>query len=312
MQRESILIEIMHKPRLIVGIFLSVIGITGLVASFLATNFFSPKPNPTPSLSPTVCPSPTEIPSPSPSPSEPPTAQPTTAPTPTPCPPTPTPKPSPTPTPQTPAPTPTGFTQTPPEISKVTTTRKQVVFTFDGGAGTQSAEAILTTLHKHGVRGTFFTTGKWAEQNPGLIRKINDQGHEIFNHTYSHPHLTQLSDQAIRDELQKTETIIKNLTGKTTKPYFRPPYGERTTHIRAVASEQGYQSVYWTIDALDWKETEGYTTQQVKDRIFANLQPGAIYLMHIGDTITGNVLDSVFTEIKNRGYSINPLTEGLK
>lgn len=202
--------------------------------------------------------------------------------------------------------------KTPLEISKINTNRKQVVFTFDAGSGTQSAQPILDTLRKHSVKGSFFITGKWAEQNPELVKKISQDGHEIFNHTYSHPHLPQISDQAIIDELQKTEAIVQSLTDRTTKPYFRPPYGDRTLHVRDIAAQQGYQSVFWTVDALDWKETEGYTAQQVKDRVLGNLAPGTIYLMHIGDTITGQILDSVLREVKSQGYTVHSLTEGLK
>ena len=78
-----------------------------------------------------------------------------------------------------------------------------------------------------------------------------------------------------------------------------------------VALRAGFQSVYWTTDALDWKESQGITASDVKSRIFSNLAPGAIYLMHLGDTLTGAVLDEVLTEIEARGYSIVSLTEGI-
>jgi peptidoglycan/xylan/chitin deacetylase (PgdA/CDA1 family) len=79
-----------------------------------------------------------------------------------------------------------------------------------------------------------------------------------------------------------------------------------------VAVKEGYQSVYWSCDALDWKESSGQTAQQVKARIMENLKPGTIYLMHIGDNITGQILDGVFQEIKSQGYSIASLTQGVK
>ncbi|OGZ11870.1 MAG: hypothetical protein A3D67_00305 [Candidatus Lloydbacteria bacterium RIFCSPHIGHO2_02_FULL_51_22] len=188
---------------------------------------------------------------------------------------------------------------------------KQVIFTFDGGATAESGEAILSALKKHNVKGTFFLTGKFVEKNQELVKKISAEGHEIFNHTYSHPDLTALSDEHIEDELLRTETIVKNLTGKSTKPYFRPPFGARNERVYTVALRAGFQSVYWTTDALDWKESQGITASDVKSRIFSNLAPGAIYLMHLGDTLTGAVLDEVLTEIEARGYSIVSLTEGI-
>lgn len=196
------------------------------------------------------------------------------------------------------------------EISKGNPNKKQVIFTFDAGADNQSAAKILEIAKKHNVKITFFVTGKFAEKFPDLIKQMAADGHEIFNHTYSHPHLTQITDEQIKEELQKAEEIIRSLTGTTTKPYFRPPYGSRNAHVLAVAQNQGYQSVFWTLDALDWIVDK--TEQAVKDRIYNNLKNGSIILMHVGDNITGNILDEVFTKIENDGYKIVPLSQGIK
>jgi len=202
---------------------------------------------------------------------------------------------------------PTDFT----EINLGDKTKNQVIFTFDGGAGTQSLQPILDTLKKYGIKGTFFITGRWAENNVELVKKISEAGHEIFNHTYSHPHLTQLTEEQIIEELNKTEQIISAITGKTTKPYFRPPFGERDSRVLAAAEKAGYRSVYWTIDALDWRESEGYTAAQSEERVLNNLKPGTIYIMHIGDNITGQILDELFAKIINSGFSINSLSAGI-
>ncbi len=201
--------------------------------------------------------------------------------------------------------------KTKPEIVWGNRAPKQVIFSFDGGSGAESGEEILAALKKHDVTGTFFLTGKFAEQNPGLVKKIAADGHEIFNHTYSHPNLTTLSEAEIRDELARADAAIKKLTGKSTKPYFRPPYGARDARVLAVAAGAGYQSVYWTTDVLDWKESEGVTAAAAQARIFRNLEPGALFLMHIGGTLTGKILDEVFTEIESRGYAVVSLTKGI-
>ncbi len=219
------------------------------------------------------------------------------------------PEPVPVPTPVIPS-TPS-FVVTSTEISRINTTQKVVVFTFDGGAGIQSLDKILAVLDKYDVKGTFFVTGKWAETQKESLEKISKANHEVFNHTYSHPNLTQLTDSAIIEELSKGESAISKVTGKTTKPFYRPPYGARDKRVREIAASQGYQTIYWSIDALDWKESTGTTEQEVKDRVLNNLNPGYIYLMHIGDNITGNVLDELFSTIQSRGYSIKSLSEML-
>lgn len=198
-----------------------------------------------------------------------------------------------------------------PEISWGDTTKNQIIFTFDGGSGINSADEILEALKDHGVKGTFFVTGKFASDNPDLIKRIDSEGHEIFNHTYTHADLTTVPAEKIRDELGRAEVEIKTLTGKSTKPYFRPPYGARNLEVRKVAADEGYQSIYWTVDALDWKEDEGWTDAATRTRIMNNLKPGTIYMMHIGDNITGRILDDIFTEIESKGFKIVSLSEGL-
>lgn len=199
----------------------------------------------------------------------------------------------------------------PPEISRGDTTKKQVIFTFDGGEGNQSTEPILAALNKHQVKGTFFLTGKWVQKNPDLVRAIAAQGHEIFNHTYDHPHLSDLNMYRIKHQLRSMDKTLSSLIGSSTQPYFRPPYGDRNAATLAAAAHAGYQSVYWTVDALDWLENQGETNESVSMRILENVAPGTIYLMHVGDTITGAILDDVLTQIVARGYRAVSLTEGL-
>lgn len=197
------------------------------------------------------------------------------------------------------------------EITMANTSRKQVVFTFDAGAQSISVDSILKSLKKHELKGTFFVTGNYARKNPELVRKIAQEGHEIFNHTDRHLNLTKISEASIIAELENAEKAISNLTGKTTKPYFRPPYGARDKRVREIAANLGYQCVYWTVDALDWKEGQGITDSDAKKRILENIRPGTIILMHVGDGITGRILYEVIEEIKRKGYMINPLSASL-
>jgi peptidoglycan/xylan/chitin deacetylase (PgdA/CDA1 family) len=189
--------------------------------------------------------------------------------------------------------------------------KRQVIFTFDGGDGAQSTVKILQTLAKHHVKGSFFLTGKFVEANQDLVRSITLLGNEIYSHTYDHPHLTALTDEEITKEMKKTEEIFKKVMGVDPKPYFRAPYGERNSRVIKEEFKDGYQSVYWTVDALDWEQPNGRTAKEVKDKIMMNLAPGNIYLMHLGDTITGEILDDVFTEIESKGYKIVSLKEGI-
>lgn len=200
----------------------------------------------------------------------------------------------------------------PAEITHGTTDKKQMIFTFDGGEGSQSASTVLDILQKHNSRGTFFLTGKWVLRNPELVKRMHREGHEIYNHSLNHPHLPTLADERIGLQLDTMDQILFNLIGTSTKPYFRPPYGDRDERVLAVAARMGYRSVMWTVDAGDWMESEGFTADEVRGRIFSHVEPGAIILMHLGDTITGSILDDVFTTVERLGYKLVPLSQGMK
>ncbi|MFA6158836.1 MAG: polysaccharide deacetylase family protein [Candidatus Paceibacterota bacterium] len=197
------------------------------------------------------------------------------------------------------------------EIFRGDISKRQVIFTFDAGGSTESADRVLETLAKHQVRGTFFVTGEMVESHPDLVARVKAGGHEIFNHTYDHPNLTMVSDEGIAEELNKMKKSLESVVGTSSMPYFRAPYGERDVRVREVAARAGYQSVYWTVDALDWAVGRGETASRVRERILSSLAPGNIYLMHVGDGITGEILDEVFTSIESRGYAIVSLTQGL-
>ena len=197
------------------------------------------------------------------------------------------------------------------EIYRGDITKKQVIFTFDGGSVDVSTSKILLVLRKYGVKGTFFLTGRFVEDNKELVKKIHNEGHEIFNHTYDHPYLTTVSDVEIGNELRKMDDLLFETVGISSKPYFRAPYGNRDHRVLKSAFDRGYQSVFWTLDALDWMESEGVNSAQVFNLVISSLAPGNIYLMHLGDSITGNILDDLFLEIEKRGYKIVSLTQGL-
>lgn len=197
------------------------------------------------------------------------------------------------------------------EIVRGDTSKRQVIFTFDGGSTDVSGKKILDTLSKYQIKSSFFLTGQFVKNNPDLVLRMKSEGHEIYNHTLNHPHLTEVSDMEIINQLEAMDNILRNVANISTKPYFRPPYGDRDKRVLDIAYRNGYQSVFWTIDARDWQETEGMTREGVKSIILDSLAPGNIYLIHIGDNITGDILDDVINETYKKGYKIVSLRQGL-
>lgn len=196
------------------------------------------------------------------------------------------------------------------EIAQIPTQQKIIALTFDGGANADGAEKILGILKTHRLRATFFVTGKFAEKYPSLIRKIATEGHEIGNHTYSHPYLTKISAEKTRTEIAKTNDILKNL-GVTPAPIFRCPYGDRNESVNQTISAAGYLNLRWTIDSLGWKGTSGgMSAAAVQERILKNAKPGAILMMHLGSNpddrtqLDSEVLEIVIEKLQAQNYEL--------
>ncbi len=198
----------------------------------------------------------------------------------------------------------------PGEIAYVKGSNK-VALTFDAGASAAPTPGILKTLKDTGLHVTFFLTGKWCEKSPELVKQIAADGHEIANHSYSHPDFRKISDSAIAEQLKKTEDIVFNLTGASTKPLFRPPYGGRDKRVLSVAGEQGYTSIYWSLDSWDAFK-KGITAQQIEDRILKRIQGGDIVLMHCGSEPTAKQLPDLIEQLNKRGFEIVTVSELVK
>ncbi len=198
-------------------------------------------------------------------------------------------------------------------VRKGNTQRKAVALTFDAGSDAGYAGDILDALAANRIRAAFGVTGKWAEQNPDLLRRIVREGHTLINHSYDHASFTgsstgkpPLSQQERREELDRTEALVGELAGATTKPYFRPPFGDYDDPVNADVGARGYSyNVMWTVDSFGW---EGATAQEIKDRCLSLAEPGAIYIFHVGSASQdGPALQGVIDGLRAAGYEIVPL-----
>ena len=207
---------------------------------------------------------------------------------------------------------------TPPDLQPVSaaeidignTNRPLIALTFDAGGPSEPTARILDILARHHIHSTFFITGDWANLNPDLVRRIHDEGHEIGNHTMHHPDLRTLSDQSLCTELSQADQVISSLTGVTTRPHFRPPYGGRDDRVRTLTAQIGYRTVYWTTDTLDWQTTA--TPDSITKIVIANIKNGAIFLMHAGSHAESQSLDGLMTKIEQMNYQMVTVTEVLQ
>lgn len=190
-------------------------------------------------------------------------------------------------------------------IYEVKTSEKKVAISFDATWGTELTDEILEILQAHNIRTTFFLAGYWVDKHPDYVVKISEAGHEIGNHSYSHPHMNSLSEQGIAYELQKNEHLIQDLTGQRTT-LFRPPFGEYNNQVISVATELGYHTIQWSVDSLDWKDL---TSDQIYQRVMSQIKPGSIVLFHNAAPGTPGAIRRLIPDLKAQGYEIVPVSE---
>lgn len=166
-------------------------------------------------------------------------------------------------------------------------------------------DRILETLEKNEVKITFFIVGEWAEKYPEAVKKIYEAGHEIGTHSNTHPHVEQLSAEKNLEEIKLGVEKLQKITGEQTRLY-RTPYGEYNDTVINTARENGYYTIQWNIDTLDYK---GLTGDEMWGRIKEKLQKGSIILTHNGTEHTADSLDMLLKNIKTNGYQVTTVSD---
>jgi peptidoglycan/xylan/chitin deacetylase (PgdA/CDA1 family) len=151
-----------------------------------------------------------------------------------------------------------------------------VALTFDDGPGEQTPP-VLDLLKQANVRATFFLCGENVERFPDLARRIADEGHEIGNHTYSHPRLLGRTPGKIALEIDRAQKVIEHRTGRVPR-WFRPPYGLRWFGLFPILRSRGLAAAMWSVNAKDWR----VSADRIVERVVRGAHPGAIILLHDG------------------------------
>ena len=185
-------------------------------------------------------------------------------------------------------------------IYSVKTEDKKVALTINCAWNADDIDKILEVLEKNNVKVTFFMVGNWVEKYPEAVKKVHDAGHEIGNHSFSHPHVNNLSQQENENEILKCSKLVKAITGEDTNLY-RAPYGEYNNTVIKSARNVNHEVIQWSLDTLDYQGLDG---NQMWDRLSHKLSNGSIILMHNGTEHTADSLELLITNIKNKGYEI--------
>lgn len=172
--------------------------------------------------------------------------------------------------------------------------------------GEEFLPGMLNTFAENNVKITFFIGGSWAKRYPDVLKSLADHGHELGNHSYSHPHPNSLSKDKNKEQITKTADLIKDITGVETNLYA-PPYGEYNDTVLLAAQELGYKTIMWSIDTIDWQRP---SPEIIKTRVLKKLHNGAIILIHPTEP-TAKALPELIKEIQAEGYQICPVSDIL-
>ena len=184
----------------------------------------------------------------------------------------------------------------------------KIALTFDDGPHPRYTPRILNILDKYGIKATFFTIGVNAEYYPDIVEDVIRRGHEIGNHTYSHPHVSCLNTENLKNEVERCESVIYGLTDYRTK-LFRPPEGMIDADVRSVLRGLDYKVILWDIDTLDWAHTP---PKEIAKNIIDNISAGDIILMHdyvSHNSPTPEALELFIPELLKKGYRFVVVSE---
>lgn len=183
-----------------------------------------------------------------------------------------------------------------------------IAITFDDGPHATLTPKLLDMLAARRLKATFFIIGQNGAEYPEIMKRIVREGHELANHSWSHPNLAKMSDEAVRAQMQKTDDVIRVAAGKRTT-LMRPPYGSITQRQKEWIHEAfGYKTIIWDVDPFDWRRPGAAV---IRDRIVSQTQPGSIILVH--DIHPGSIeaMPDTFDRLTAKGFKFVTVSELL-
>ena len=180
--------------------------------------------------------------------------------------------------------------------------KQMVTFMINVSWGAEYIPAILQVLQDQHVQVNFFIEGKWARENPDLVKLIADKGHLIGNHAYDHPDMARISTAKMEEQISRTNEILTAILGETPQ-YFTPPSGSFNDQVVQVAADLNMETILWTTDTIDWKNP---SVSVMINRVKNKVHPGAIILMPPTEVIADGLEDLIIS-LKDKGYRIGKL-----
>lgn len=187
----------------------------------------------------------------------------------------------------------------------VKTEEKKVAISFDAAWGNEQTQTLIDILKKYNVKTTFFVVGAWVDRYPESVEALAAAGHEVCNHSDSHPHMPKLSRSAMMEQITNCNKKIESVTGKS-PVLFRPPYGDYNNALMETVKAANMYAIQWDVDSLDWKDP---TPKQIVQRVTTQVKPGSIVLFHNGAKNTPTALPEVIETLQAQEYQIVPVSQ---
>lgn len=181
----------------------------------------------------------------------------------------------------------------------VDTENKKIAISFDAAWGNDDTGRLIEILKEYDVPATFFVVGAWVDKYPESVKELSDAGHQVQNHSNTHPYMTSLSRLQMADELTACNEKIKAITG-VTPTLFRPPYGDYDNTVVETVEGLNMYAIQWSVDSLDWKDNA--TADSIYRRVTSKVQPGSIVLFHNDAEHTPEALPNILKTLKDEGY----------
>ena len=190
------------------------------------------------------------------------------------------------------------------------TSKKTIYLTFDAGYENGYTPAILDALKKHNAPAAFFVVGHMVESAPDIVRRMAAEGHIVGNHTYHHPDMSAIADEAaFQKELDSLAALYRDTTGQELSRFYRPPQGKYSKENLKMAHNLGYTTVFWSLAYVDWYADKQPTAEQAYAKLLPRIHNGAIVLLHSTSSTNAAILDELLTRWEDMGYTFASLTE---
>ena len=176
---------------------------------------------------------------------------------------------------------------------------KVVSLTFDAAWGAEDTDRLIEIFDTYDVAVTFFVVGDWVEKFPEEVKKLHDAGHEVMNHSDTHPYMSKISESERAAELKNCNDKIERITG-VRPTLFRPPYGDYNNAVIRSVEAAGMTCIQWSVDSLDWKDP---SPQEMTQRVLSKVRSGDIVLFHNAAKNTPAALPDIIEALQADGYT---------